>query len=324
MIRSYFNSVQQLGKQPGSLFVMLLRLRNILIRAFGFKGKAIELDLFSYSNKLGAGARPKLGDKYPEIEILFVTTKKDFEILPYAIRAAQKSVQHHSGTSTSLIVPDSEIKFAQLLTVNLPGEIYVLPESDFFSSDQMARVRQHFGSRAGWVIQQLLKVEFVSSSRKEGVLVVDSDTLLLEPRVWLDSQGRQLLTPTWEWNKPYYDFLEQAGFEKGSLTHSFVPHHMLMQPVYMREARNFVSWGDFEKLISYLVLHGRNEIQSPFCIEFELYAQFMLQNHPNKIEISKWANIGIPRSKTGLANQIEGATQSLSGKFASVSFHEYL
>jgi len=324
MIRRYFNSVQQLGKRPGAPFLAILKIRNLLLKALKFKGQAIELSLFSYSNKLTAGSQPTFGDIYPEIEVLFVTTKKDFEILPYAIMAAQKSVSHHSGSSTSLVVPDSEFQDARLLVASLPGDIRVLPESEFFSLDQMRKIREHFRSRSGWVIQQLLKVEFVTKSKKMGVLVVDSDTILLESRVWLDSQGRQLLTPTWEWHKPYYEFLEQAGFEKGSLTQSFVPHHMLMQPIYMREARKFVGWEDFETLIDYLVSRGRNDIQSPFCIEFELYAQFLLQKHPNKVEISKWANIGISRTKNELAKQIEVATHSMSGKFASVSFHSYL
>lgn len=324
VIRSLFNKVQQLDSHPGRLFLGLLSIRNLLLQTFRIPGQPINLPLFSFSNKLPPGAQPAPDVTYPELEILFVTTKKDFEILPHAIMAAQKATSHHSVITTCLIVPDSECLDARVLASGLPGQIHVTPESEFFKNEQITRIRNHFGNRSGWVIQQLLKVEFVSRSNKKGVLVVDSDTILLAPRIWLDSQGRQLLTPSWEWHKPYYDFLEVAGFKKASLTQSFVPHHMLMQPIYMREARKMVGWEEFDSLINYLVTEGRNDIQSPFCIEFELYAQFMLQRHPEKLEISKWANIGIPREKSEVAKQVEDASRSLFGKFASVSFHAYL
>ncbi len=324
VIRNYFIKAQQLNRSPGPFLLGLLNCRNLLLKIIPISGQPINVPLFSNSNKLPVGAQPTLGVAYPEIEILFVTTKKDFEILPHAIMAAQKVTSHHSEITTYLIVPDSECQDARDLVSGMPGKIYVLPESEFFTSKQLIRIRNHFGSRSGWVIQQLLKVEFVSRSGKMGVLVVDSDTILLQPRMWLDSEGRQLLTPSWEWHKPYYDFLEAAGFRKGSITQSFVPHHMLMQPTFMREARTMVGWEEFDSLIEYLVFEGRNDVQSPFCIEFELYAQFMLQRHPDKLEISKWANIGIPRERSELSTQVLEVSRSLVGKFASVSFHAYL
>ncbi len=324
MIRKYFNRVQELGRKPSFLLLAILVLRNFLICWFRFPGNRINVSLFSSANNLSAGAAPCAGGDYPAIEILFVTTKKDFEVLVHSIRAAQESTIHHLRSTTAVIVPDVEYGEASKLLSQGFADVRVLRESDFLTFEQMSRIRNRFGERSGWVIQQLLKVEYVSRSQQMGVLIVDSDTLLLNPRIWLDKSGRQLLSPSWEWHQPYYDFLENAGFEVGSLNQSFVSHHMLMQPQHMRNARLFLGWQDLDFLIEYLILKSNPHAQSPFCIEYELYAQYMLKFHPEKITLAKWSNIGISREARQLDTQIRFIKSSLSSKFASVSLHGYL
>lgn len=324
MLRKYFNRVQELHHQPSIFFLLILVLRNLLIYIFRLPGNAIKVSLFSYANNLSSGATPSINDKYPEIEILFVSTKKDFGILVHSIRAAQESTKHHSKTSTSIVVPDAEYLEARALLLREYPDIKILRESEFLTDEQITRIRNRFGKRSGWVIQQLLKVEYVSRSKQMGVLVVDSDTLLLEPRVWINEHGRQILTPSWEWHQPYYDFLVQAGFEIGTLTKSFVSHHMLMQPKYMQDARSYLGWQDLDVLITYLILNSDIRAESPFCIEFELYAQFVLAFHSEKIVLSKWSNIGVSRESADLDSQISSIKNLLTGKFASISLHAYL
>lgn len=324
MIREYFNRAQEFGHKPSMLIQIILALRNFLITWCGFPGSRVAISLFSDANKLSFGIAPIAGEDYPEIEILFVTTKKDFEILVHSIRAAQEVTSHHLKATAVVIVPDNEHGEACDLLLQEFGDARVLCESDFLTTEQISNIRNRFGQRCGWVIQQLLKVEFVSRSEQVGVLIVDSDTLLLKPRIWLDNNGGQVLTPSWEWHPPYYEFLENAGFEIGSLKQSFVSHHMLMQPRYMRDAREFLDWQDLDFLIKYLILNSDIGAESPFCIEFELYAQFMLKFHPEKITLAKWSNIGMSRNIGQLDTQIEFIKRSLSPKFASVSLHAYL
>lgn len=44
--------------------------------------------------------------------------------------------------------------------------------------------------RWGWVKQQILKLVFVARSSSDGVLVLDANTIHLQPRVWLHGQGK--------------------------------------------------------------------------------------------------------------------------------------
>ena len=324
MIRKYFEFTQQLHGRPSRFILVMLFFRNVLFQIQKKQHRKISLQQFSFANNLSAGNDPSSDISFPKIEILFVSTEKDFSILPYSILAAVHSTSHHREVKVVVIVPDKEVSLAKEQITNLVDGIEIQAESRYISDEQFASIRNRFKSRAGWVIQQILKVEFVSRSTAPGVLVVDSDTILLSQREWLTNDLRQILCPSWEWHKPYYDFLTRLGFDRRNLKHSFISHHMLMQPIYMREARAFVSWEKTETLIRYLIDNADPGESSPFCIEFELYAQYMLRNHSEKVRIVKWSNIGVARSAVNIEVQVDLIRAELKGQFASVSLHSYL
>jgi hypothetical protein len=324
VIRKYFQYTLQLHSQPSGIILVMLFFRNFIFQLLGNKSRQISLRQFSYANNLPAGADPSPEKSFPEIEILFVSTQKDFSILPNSILSAMRATSHHRQVKVVVIVPDKEVSCAKEQITNLIDGIKIQAESQYISEEQFESIRQRFKSRAGWVIQQILKVEYVSRSTAPGVLVVDSDTILLSKREWLTEDLRQILCPSWEWHEPYYAFLAHVGFDRRNLKHSFISHHMLMQPKYMREARAFVSWQETDVLIRYLIDNADSNQSSPFCIEFELYAQFMLENHPEKVTLVKWSNIGIPRNAVGIRRQVDVIQAELKGKFASVSLHSYL
>jgi hypothetical protein len=323
-MRKYFEFTQQLHRRPSRSILVMLFFRNVLFQLLRNQHRKISLQQFSFANNLPAGNDPSTDALFPNIEILFVSTEKDFSILPNSILAAVRSTSHHRGVKIVVIVPDKEILRAKEQIANLIDGIEIQAESKYISEEQFVSIRKRFKSRAGWVIQQILKVEYVSRSIAPGVLVVDSDTILLAKREWLTEDLRQILCPSWEWHEPYYAFLTLLGFDRRNLKHSFISHHMLMQPKYMREARAFVSWEETDDLIRYLIANADPNESSPFCIEFELYAQFMLMNHPEKVMVVKWSNIGIPRNALDIRGQVDLIQAESKGKFASVSFHSYL
>lgn len=324
MIRKYFAFTQQLHRRPSRFILFMLFFRNVLFQLLQKQHRKISLKQFSHANNLPAGTDTFPGISYPMLEILFVSTEKDFSILPNSISAAVRSTSHHSEVKVVVIVPDKEVSLAKEQITNLIDGIEIQAESNYITEEQLESIRQRFKSRAGWVIQQILKVEYVSRSTAPGVLVVDSDTILLSKREWLTEDLRQILCPSWEWHEPYYAFLVRLGFDRRNLKHSFIAHHMLMQPKYMREARAFVAWQETDVLIRYLIDNADSNQSSPFCVEFELYAQFMLANYPEKVAVVKWSNIGIPRNALDIQSQVDMIQAELKDKFASVSLHSYL
>jgi hypothetical protein len=256
-------------------------------------------------------------ENVPAIEILFVCAKKDFEVLKRSIEFAVLATRRHSLRKISLVVPHSDIE--ETKNMNLPRELNleIISENTYLDDRQFDLLRNTFGSRSGWVIQQLLKLLHVSNSAAPGVLVCDADTILLGDRLWFDFNQNQILTPTWEYKKSYYQFLHRYGLADVRPKYTFVPHHMLMQPQFLLEARDFMKWDNTDAIISDLTNLDHGGDISPFCIEYELYAQFLFKNHPEKVLLSKWSNIGMSRRDFELK-------QPNFDDYASVSLHDYL
>ena len=256
-------------------------------------------------------------DLMPAIEILFVCAGKDLELLPIAIEAALSATKQHELHGVTIVVPERDLIHAQNLTFQVNQKVTILSESEKIPQNIDRRVREVFQGRAGWVIQQILKVLCVSDSTAPGVLVCDSDTILTLNRIWFDKTGKQILTPSWERTASYYKFLADLGLGSERPEYTFVSHHMLMQPKFMLEARQYVNWNSLENLIDNLVDSYDGSDPSPFCLEFELYAQYMMQFRSEHIHLVKWSNLSLPRNK-------QAELHVRSKQFASVSLHDYL
>lgn len=258
------------------------------------------------------------------IEILFVSTHKDFPILPHAVRCAIRVTSNFTNLRITIITPDRYVE--ELEDLMKDYNVKVEKESRYFDEKVLRLLEGCFQARCGWVLQQLLKLEFVVSSEAAGVLIIDSDTLLLEKRKWLGNDGSQLLTPTWEYNRPYYEFLDSIGISEIEPEFTFVSHHMLMQPKIVNELFEYAGWRDTADLIDLICSLPTNEEHSPFSLDYELYAQYLYSKHPEKVVLGKWSNKAIARNASSKNSDllIRAAVKENSDKFASLSFHSYL
>jgi hypothetical protein len=279
--------------------------------------KLILLERFVQTTSLPPNLEIPSTHNSPALEILFVCTAKDFEVLPEAIECAVKATNAHPLLRVSLVVPAADFELAQNINLNQEIPVVVLNEERLLAADLVYLLRSVFKGRAGWVIQQLLKVEYVSNSTSPAVLVCDADTLLLTQRFWFDASEKQILTPSWEWKQNYYVFLAKFGLTNYAPKYTFVSHHMLMQPKFLREAKIFMGWKTATNIVEDLIAFYDGSEISPFCIEYELYAQFLYKNYPDNVVLSKWANLGVKRIDF-LQNR------SKFDGYASISLHDYL
>lgn len=249
---------------------------------------------------------------YPALDVVIVAHLKDFNILPFSLRAAIKHTRHHPDSTFTVIVPDKDAPFCQSLLNSESIGATVLSESNFFSESELSIIKGAFGERAGWVIQQLLKIRFVLSTKSLATIVIDADTILQIDRLWVDQFGVQLLTPTWEHHEAYYSFLNRYGFELKKPEYTFVSHHMVLQRSILVEALSAVGLLDREEQIMKLVDSSTANEISPFSIDYELYAQYLYRNYPSFVYLERWANLSIQMLQS----------DKVSG-YASVSIHSY-
>lgn len=261
----------------------------------------------------------------PVIELIINSERKDFrnlsEVITYAITNSVNPVG-----KTTVAVPYSQLSECREVLSGISNKygIEVLSEDLFLTDSIREKLRSTFGKRYGWALQQFLTIDRVLKSDYKGVLQVNSDTILLRPTQWLDSEGRQPILVSTEYHRPYYVFLHNLNMEFPVLTDSHITHHMLFQPQVFRDILDKSNVKSLEKLVDFTVTNAQIYENSPFCVEFELYALGALRYFPEKITLAKFGNINHPRRPHVNSIEFQSELQELAKKYNSISAHSYL
>ena len=104
---------------------------------------------------------------------------------------------------------------------------------------------------------------------------------------------------------------------------TFVAHFMLMQPAIIRGALSYAKCTDTDALAALVISGADCSETSGVCVEYELYAQYLLAQHPACAVLAKWGNTSARAE--GLVQPV--TLKSLSAQFdgwGSVSLHSYL
>jgi hypothetical protein len=169
----------------------------------------------------------------------------------------------------------------------------------------------------------MLKVQAVMQSSSDACLIVDSDTILTRKRSWFNANGQQLLCPTIEFNPPYYSFLSKLKICEMEPNNSFISHHMIMQKEELGKALDFAGLSNLDIFIDYILENSDRNTQSPVCIEYELYAQFMVSQPQQMYWYGLWANVSIRKDYMNLVLRNRFVFATLRLLFNSISFHSW-
>ena len=263
----------------------------------------------------------------PEIDLFLACAGKDLLTLPLAISAAAVNVKNPIGT-ISVAVPDhdrdtAQSVLAETLSSGTLDRVRITADSEWVNPKTINDLRQVFGNRFGWVLQQIITTNFVLKSSSRGVLVINSDTVLTRPKLFLDSKGKQILHRSSEFNEPYYKYLRSLD-EQLEVKSSHVTHHMLMQPDLMRAVMRHIGFESIDALGRSVIDFSSKTGQRQFCLEFELYAQFVKLLFPERIIEIKFSNISVSRTDELAVLERQAHQIGRSKVFNSVSFHDYL
>lgn len=305
-------------------FIGTRALRAFLLLRSQFK-KPVELDLARLTRSTSFPRKDVPAGQYQKsIELVFVAISKDFPVLIHSVRFAQNSISKYKSGGVRVIVPDREVEECEALFLKHGfQDILVVPEGMLISHDSLELLRKYFPKRANWVLQQILKVQAVLTSKSDASLIVDSDTLLLTRRSWFSGDGSQLLTPSYEFNPPYYAFLEKLGVCSSHPNFTFISHHMLMQKSELRATFDEHNLSGVDELITYICENAELELDSPVCVEYELYSQSLLGRNMSKVHLGLWSNISISRKYLKTLLKYKMLLSVLGKSFHSVSLHSW-
>jgi hypothetical protein len=147
--------------------------------------------------------------------------------------------------------------------------------------------------RNGWYLQQLLKLYagLVIPGILERYLVIDADTYFLKPTVFVED-NKCLYNTGNEYHIPYFQHMLKLypSMEK-QIQESGICHHMMFETKYINELFSKIEqqhhdlfYNVFLKLVTHKIHSGASE--------YEIYFNYMLKNHADKIKIRslKWSN----------------------------------
>jgi hypothetical protein len=255
----------------------------------------------------------------PVISLVVACVEKDLYLLPQVL---SNCINHSDNpiSHISVIIP-SNCTIEENVFLSLGVSIRFINEDNIISEALRIRLRERFKDRYGWVLQQLLTITYVMESKEAGVLVINADTLILRPQVWLLENEVQVLMESYEYHKPYYDFLRRFSLDEKKFKATHITHHMLMQPKYLRLIYSEFIHEDFTNLeyfVEQIIKFSNPRESSPICVEFELYALGMRTRFESKVRMRKFGNISVDKQTYS-----ESSAKSFE-QLNSVSLHSYL
>jgi FkbM family methyltransferase len=183
-------------------------------------------------------------------------------------------------------------------TIKMNGCI-TIDETIFpFTLDTVSKIHGQL-DRNGWYLQQLLKLYAgkIISDILERYLVIDSDTFFLKPTIFVEN-NKCLYNFGAQYHKPYFDHMLQLDKDliKVDKDKSGICHHMMFETKYINEiitkieeTHNDTFYNIFLKSVSV------SDIPESGASEYEIYFNYMLKTHSDKITIRglKWKNVSI-------------------------------
>lgn len=264
----------------------------------------------------------------PEITVAIPFVEKDLGPLPHVIRGAIKTVRNPIR-EIWLITPNWKPKLGSeghptsfFETVN--GILSEFPlcrirtDADLLGAELESLMRDADFRPDGYAIQAVLKFKATLEAPTRATLVVDADTVLLEPKTWFVDE-KQLLQFSEEYHQPYRNLISSFfGFEPG-FPASFVTHHQLLQKELVRQI--FPS----DSVIANWYTHARQHKNQKLS-EYETYGQFLARFHESRFQLGSWSNLWSPHfvEFSGLlATEDSIEPERIIPGYNSVSFHSH-
>jgi len=265
----------------------------------------------------------------PTLDVAIPCTIKDLPLLESVVRAAVECSRNPID-EINVIVPATHMNtFAEYVASRLQPSFNLQLKNEELLLGKFLDVCELVAppSRRGWLIQQVAKYLAVIHSNRQGVLVIDSDTVLSRKRTWLAPDGKQLVMMSFEYHAPYqlhYNRFRNIINPQSRPVNprvSFVTHHQLMQSNFLTEMlggealwqhglETWIRSADFQE-------------KSPLC-EYHCYGTY-LTTTTNYGSFARWGNRALSRRDCDLTvlDNIQIRDFTKQG-INSVSQHSYL
>lgn len=222
---------------------------------------------------------------YNVFDIVITVGPKDKSIIEQQIKYTQKNIIGYRNIY--LISYDASIVIEGCITIS----------ENIFPFD-IKTVAKYHGElqRNGWYLQQLLKLYAgkIIPNILDRYLVIDSDTFFLKPTTFVEN-NKCLYNYSTEYHEEYFEHMKKLDKDLTRMDEnkSGICHHMLFEKEYIDEFISKIEKNHnelfYEVFLKNVAIKDRNGAGSS---EYEIYFNYMLKYHRDKIEIRElcWKN----------------------------------
>jgi hypothetical protein len=248
-----------------------------------------------------------------KIDVLIPAIEKDLGTLPYVIDSIRTQVKHPIGKIMVVSPPSKRIQaLCRRKNCTFINEKRVLPITKKDIRYQTKRT-----NRSGWLLQQLLKLAGGNLTKRKYYLVIDADTILIRPHVFLVN-GKTVFYCR-NWSRPeYFRTYKKLLGTKPTASRSFVAHYMLFDKSKLSrlkwkiEARHKTRW-------YWAIIKKTNKQSYAGFSEFETYGNFVKAHYPGHLVARSALNKSCSSTPASLTRE---QLFRMAQKYRSISFHK--
>lgn len=250
------------------------------------------------------------------IDIMIPIVEKDLCMLVHTVTFARRNVMHPI-CNIYVVAPPSQkiIAIAKKLGCCFVDESKVLPIQ--------CRDVVYFplgSDRRGWLFQQFLKLNCDEICSSEHVLVIDADTLVVRPQIFV-YKNRTIFNCADEYHLPYRLMHKRLLGEDALSPFSFVSHTTLFEKSKLRHFKQHIEEKQGKRWFQ-AIMDLIDQRESSGFAENESYPQFVVAHYPNDFLQLYFFNISFIREGY-LQDMVEGKLP-LDSMTKSVSFHSWM
>lgn len=249
-----------------------------------------------------------------EIDVVIPTISKDYELLSIVLKSLSNINQKINKIFIVSSLNEDITKFCKENNYVFVEETSVLG----YGKEAISYKAGGF-DRSGWALQQLIKLSAGEFVEADNYFVIDSDTVLLSKHSFLQGDKFVFLESE-EWHEPYREsFKNLFGYSPANKM-SFVSHMMIFNKAMLSEMKKEIEikhqtrWDR-----AFLAAIIKNEVSG--ISEYEMYANWLLINHPEKFIKKPFYNKSANRMELKYLKNVEEKYQN---KYRSISFHSYV
>ena len=181
-------------------------------------------------------------------------------------------------------------------------------------------------ARAGWYLQQFVKLSYARVCKKKFYMLWDGDTIPLKP-VEMFFAGKPVFHMKTEYHQSYFTVMQKLVNGLGKLEkRSYIAEHMLMNTEIVQELLDEIESNNKIEGLSFYekILHSieKSEIQASGFSEFETYGNFCEFRHSDVYLKKDWKSLRNAGEYFSLSQLSQADVKWLSTEYDAASFEK--